>query len=116
MWKSRSGRWLLAAGSIAGLLATACCLGPVVLVTLGVSGAWIGSFTALEPYRPLFMGVALLAMFFAWHQIYRPVEQCHFGEVCRAPRVRAAYKVSFWAVSVLLLVALAFPYAPSLFY
>ncbi|MFE8069992.1 mercuric ion transporter MerT [Marinobacteraceae bacterium S3BR75-40.1] len=116
MLKSRSGRGPLAAGGVAALLASACCLGPLVLVTLGVSGAWIGNLTALEPYRPLFVGVALVAMFFAWRRIYRPVEQCPPGAVCAAPQVRSAYKVIFWVVSALILVALAFPYVLPLLY
>lgn len=116
MSNSKSGRVPLAAGGIAGLLASACCLGPLVLVALGVSGAWMGNLTALEPYRPIFIGVALVAMFFAWRQIFRPVEQCQTGEVCAVPRVRTAYKVIFWAVTALILVALLFPYALPLFY
>ncbi len=49
---SNSGRGSLLAGGVAALLASACCLGPLVLVVLGFSGAWIGNLTALEPYRP----------------------------------------------------------------
>jgi len=116
MSNSKSGRGPLAAGGIAGLLASACCLGPLVLVALGVSGAWMGNLTALEPYRPIFIGVALVAMFFAWRRIFRPVEQCQPGEVCAVPRVRTTYKVIFWAVTALILVALLFPYALPLFY
>jgi mercuric ion transport protein len=112
----RSGRGPLAAGGIAALLASACCLGPLVLITLGVSGAWIGNLTALEPYRPVFIGLTLVAMFFAWRQIYRPVEQCRPGEICAVPQVRTTYKIIFWGVSVLVLIALVFPYALPLFY
>ena len=43
MSMSNSGRVPLAAGGIAALLASACCLGPLVLITLGISGAWIGN-------------------------------------------------------------------------
>lgn len=116
MSNSKSGRGPLAAGGIAALLASACCLGPLVLITLGVSGAWIGNLTALEPHRPFFMGVALVAMFFAWRRIYRPVEQCRPGEICAVPQARTTYKAIFWGVSVLVLTALVFPYVLPLFY
>ncbi len=116
MSNSKSGRGPLAAGGIAGLLASACCLGPLVLVTLGVSGAWIGNLTALTPYRPIFIGVALVAMFFAWRRIFRPAEQCQPGEICALPQVRTTYKVIFWGVSVLIVAALLFPYVLPLFY
>ncbi|MBW4976614.1 mercuric transport protein, partial [Roseovarius mucosus] len=66
------GRGVLAAGGIAAILASACCLGPLLLVALGFSGAWIGNLTVLEPYRPIFIGAALIALFFAWRRIFRP--------------------------------------------
>jgi mercuric ion transport protein len=116
MTESPNGRGALAAGGLAAILASACCLGPLVLVTLGVSGAWIGNLTALEPYRPLFIGAALVAMFFAWRRIYRPVQECKPGEVCAIPQVRTTYKAVFWIVGALVLVALAFPYVIPLFY
>lgn len=116
MSRFKSGRGPLAAGGIAALLASACCLGPLVLITLGVSGAWIANLTALEPYRPIFIALALVAMFFAWRRIYRPQEQCQPGEMCAVPQVRTAYKVIFWGVSVLILIALLFPYLLPLFY
>lgn len=113
---SKSGRAPLVAGGMAAILASACCLGPLVLVTLGISGAWIGNLAALEPYRPWFIGAALVAMFFAWRRIFRPVSSCRPGELCAVPRVRVAYKVIFWLVLVLVLIALAFPYVLPLFY
>ena len=109
-------RGALVAGGLAALLASTCCLGPLVLVGLGVSGAWIGNLTALEPYRPIFLGAALLAMLLAWRRIFRPVQDCKPGEVCAVPQVRRAYQVMFWIVSALVLVALAFPYVLPLFY
>ena len=116
MSESKSGRGSLFAGGVAAILASACCLGPLVLITLGISGAWIGNLAALEPFRPWFIGVALVAMIFAWRQIYRPVEACQPGEICALPRVRTAYKVVFWIVALLILTALAFPFVLPLFY
>ena len=106
----------LAAGGLAAILASACCLGPLVLVTLGLSGAWIGNLTKLEPYRPFFLVAAFLAMFFAWRRIYRPAAVCEPGEVCAIPQVRRTYKILFWIVAALVLVALGFPYVLPWFY
>ncbi len=113
---SPTGRGALAAGGLAALLASACCLGPLVLVLLGFSGAWIGNLTALEPYRPLFIGAALVSMFFAWRRIYRPALQCEPGEACAMPQVRRIYRFIFWVVAALVLVALVFPYVLPVFY
>ena len=69
-----NGRGILAAGGLAAILASTCCLGPLVLITLGFSGAWIGNLTVLEPYRPIFIGVALVALFIAGRRVFRPVQ------------------------------------------
>ncbi len=63
MSEPQNGRGALFAGGLAAILASTCCLGPLVLVALGFSGAWIGNLTVLEPYRPLFIGAALVALF-----------------------------------------------------
>lgn len=116
MSKSPNGRGALFAGGLAAILASTCCLGPLILVALGFSGAWIGNLTALEPYRPIFIGVALVAMFFAWRRIFRPVQACKPDEVCAIPQVRTTYKIIFWGVFVLVLIALGFPYVVPFFY
>jgi len=113
---SRSGSIALFSGGLAAILASTCCLGPLVLVTLGVSGAWIGNLTLLEPYRPLFIVIALVALFFAWRSIYQPAQACKPGEVCALPPTRRLYKFLFWASAVLTLLALVYPYFAKYFY
>ena len=116
MTEPQNGRGALVTGGLAAVLASTCCLGPLVLVGLGFSGAWIGNLTVLEPYRPIFLGAALVAHFFAWRRIFRPVEASKPGEVCAIPQVRGTYKLIFWVVALLVLVALGFPYVLPLFY
>lgn len=116
MSESPQGRGALAAGGLAAILASTCCLGPLVLVGLGFSGAWIGNLTVLEPYRPFFICAALVALLLAWRRIYRPVQDCKPGEVCAMPQVRTTYKLIFWIVAVLVLVELGFPYVMPFFY
>src|SRR5215471_5689007 len=106
----------LLAGGVAAILASACCLGPLVLLALGVSGAWIGNLTALEPYRPVFIVAAAAALVVAGRRIWRPQSACAPGEVCAAPQVRRVQKVLFGAVVALVLIALAFPYVAPWFY
>lgn len=107
---------VLTVGGIAALLVGACCVAPLVFVSIGLGGAWLANLQMLEPYRPLFIGVALLALAFAWRRIYRPVAECKPGEVCAVPQVRRGYKVGFWVVAAVLLVMLASPYIAPLFY
>ena len=116
MTEPQNGRGALFAGGLAALLASSCCLGPLILIALGFSGAWIGNLTVLEPYRPAFIGAALVALFFAWRRIFRPATDCQPGEVCAVPQVRRTYKLIFWVVSALVLIALVFPYVVPFFY
>jgi mercuric ion transport protein len=111
-----AGGGALLAGGLAALLASACCLGPLVLLALGVSGAWIANLTALEPYRPIFVVVAGGALVVSGRRIWRPQSVCAPGEVCAMPQLRRVQKVLFGVVVALMLVALAFPYVAPWFY
>ena len=111
-----TGRGALLAGGVAAILASTCCLGPLVLITLGFSGAWIGNLTVLEPYRPIFMGVAVVALFIAWRRIWGPATACAPAEVCAVPQVKRAYRFLFGVVVVLVLIAVGFPFVAPWFY
>ena len=113
---SRSGSFALFTGGAAAILASTCCLGPLVLVSVGISGAWIGNLTRLEPYRPFFVLIAFGALFLSWRSIYQPAPACRPGEVCAMPETRRLYKVLFWASAFLTLLALVYPYFAKYFY
>jgi len=114
--RPHNGRGALGIGGLAAVLASICCLGPLVLVAIGISGAWIGNLTVLEPYRPIFIGTALVALLFAYRRIFRPAQACNPGEVCAVPQVKTAQKIIFVLVAALTGLALAFPYILPLFY
>jgi mercuric ion transport protein len=105
----------LVTGGVAGVFASVCCAGPLILVSVGLGGAWIGYLTVFEPYRWIFVGIAVGALVVAWRRIYRPAAQCAPGEVCAVPGTRRAYRVAFWLVTTFVGVAAALPYAASLF-
>ena len=111
-----SGGGALLAGGLAAVLASTCCLGPLVLISIGVSGAWISKLTVLEPYQPIFVGAAVIALLLAWRRIWRPASACDPGQVCAIPQVNRAYKLLFWAVVALVIVALGFPFVAPWFY
>ena len=103
-------------GGLAAILASACCLGPLLLVALGVSGAWIGNLTRLEPYRPYFIAGAVVAVLFAGRQIFRPAQACQADELCAVPTNRRAFQIIFGVVFALVLIAVVFPYVVKFFY
>ena len=111
-----SGGGALLAGGLAAVLASTCCLGPLVLISIGVSGAWISNLTVLEPYQPIFVGAAVIALLLAWRRIWRPASACDPGQVCAIPQVNRGYKLLFWAVVGLVIVALGLPFVAPWFY
>ncbi|MBW3549929.1 MAG: mercuric ion transporter MerT [Proteobacteria bacterium] len=116
MAEEKKSAAVLAAGGVAAVLASACCLGPLLLVSVGLGGAWLGQLQVLEPFRPFTIAIALIALFFAYRRIFRPQAACAPGEACATPRNRIAYKALFWGVAVLVLVAIAYPYVVPYFY
>ena len=118
MSQQKTARLPLIGGVIAAIGASLCCIGPLVLVMLGFSRAWIGNLAALEPFRPYFLGAALVALFFAWKKIYRApaAAACTPGSLCAMPQTNRIYKVLFWVVAVLVVLAMTFPYIAPLFY
>jgi mercuric ion transport protein len=116
MNSDRESSGILAAAGIAAVLASSCCLGPLVLVLLGASGAWIGNLAALEAYRPLFLGLTIVALTFAGLRIFRPTRACVSDEVCSSPRTRFTQRIFFSVVAGLALIALIFPYFAHLLY
>lgn len=103
--RPRCGGWLAAGGVLGAILASACCTGPLVLLTLGISGAWIGNLTALEPYKPIFAVIALGFIAAGFRQVYvRKHSVCEPGTFCASPSSALISKIAFW-VSVILVVA-----------
>lgn len=113
---SRDG-WLAAGGVIGAILASTCCVVPLVLVMLGVSGAWIGNLTMLEPYKPLFAAVALVFVGLGfWHVYFRTERECAEGSYCARPRSSIITKSALWIATILIAAALTINWWAPYFY
>jgi mercuric ion transport protein len=107
---------LVAAGGILGALAaSSCCILPLVLFSLGISGAWIGNLTVLAPYKPYFVAVTFALLGYGYYLVYvQPRRACADGS-CEHPLPNRLVKSSLWIATVLVIAALAFDYvAPQL--
>jgi mercuric ion transport protein len=107
---SDSGRrHLLAAGGLVGaLLASSCCIVPLVLLTLGVSGAWIGNLTGLAPYQGYFTAATLVFLVSGFWFVYRkPGDTCELGTYCASPQSDRLIKSVLWGSTLLIGIALA---------
>ena len=99
----------LAGGVLAAAGASLCCLGPLVLLGLGIGGAWIGTLTAFDSLRPAFIGVALVFLGLAFRQVYLAPKKCLPDTACAEPRASRRQKVAFWVGAFFILSLLASP-------
>lgn len=107
---------VLAVAAVAGAVAAAsCCVVPFVLLTLGISGAWIANFTALGPFRPLALAVSLAALAGGFVTVYRrPIVACRTGRCAATPASRFA-RTGLWLATAIAALALAWPLLARLF-
>lgn len=106
----------LLGGVLAAFGATACCSGPLLLVALGIGGAWVGRLQRLEPYQPYFYGLTLLFVGLAFHRLYVRPRRCAGGEACEAPGVLGRQRILFWVVAGLIAAMVASPLVSPFFY
>lgn len=95
-------------GIISAIVASLCCIGPVVLALLGVGS--IGLFSTLEPYRPYLIGLTVVLIGFAFYLTYRKREVICEDGTCRIEGASKWNKVAVWLVTVAAAAAIAFPY------
>ena len=117
---SASTRWAtpgsVLAGAAAAIGASACCAGPLLLVVLGVGGAWGSRLVALAPLQPYVVAAALAFFGFAFYRLYRNLEACAPDEACAIPLVRRRQRVILWTVFALAAALMSFPLYAPLFY
>ena len=109
--------WFATGGVIGAVLASACCVAPLMLLTLGISGAWIGTLTALEPYKPYFAIVALVFIGLGFRQVYfKAKPTCVDGSYCAKPQSALITKTALWIATVLVVLALTIDLWAPFFY
>ena len=108
-------RGSLLAGALAAVGASVCCVGPLVLLMLGIGGAWISNLTALEPLRPWFIAATLLFLGRAFRRLYLQPQVCEPGAACAEPIVLKRQRLIFWLVALGLLALLSVPWLAPFF-
>lgn len=111
------GRLLAAGGTIGALLASSCCVVPLLLVTLGISGAWIGNLTALAPYKPYFLAASVALLGTAFRYVYfKPRGACGGDPGCTPTAAGRMTKTVLWLAAGLSLLAATVNFWAPLFY
>ena len=111
------GPAILALGGLVGALAAAsCCIMPLVLFGLGVSGAWIGNLTQLAPYQPIFIAASLACLGAGAWLIRRESKQaCAEGEACARPLPNRLVKAALIVAALLVMAAIGLDFLGPLF-
>src|SRR5712671_8092903 len=114
---NRRRQSLMAAGGLLGALAaSSCCILPLVLFGLGVSGAWIGNFTRLAPYQPCFIAATIAFLGYGYWLVYRSSKlACADGEACSRPLPNRIVKAGLILATILVAAALGFDFVAPLF-
>ncbi|VAX12302.1 Mercuric transport protein, MerT [hydrothermal vent metagenome] len=106
----QSSQRSMIAAIVAGIGASLCCVGPLVLLMLGIGGSWISTLTALEPIRPLFIGITLVFIYLAFRKLYLLPVSCDIDKACAKPATRRNQRIIFWLLSSFIIALLAFPW------
>ena len=98
-------------GIVAALAASSCCILPVVLFSLGISGAWIGNLTQLAPTQPYFIAVTFAFIGTGYWLVYRSSKiACADGEACARPMPNRLLKITLLAATIIVIAAWSFDY------
>ncbi len=108
----------LTVAGIAALLASCCCVVPLLLALAGVSGTWISQLRRVEPYSPWLLGLSFAALAMAGWRLFR---RSSTAAACTADgvdcgRMNGVARRWFWVVAVLAVVPLAVPLVAPWFY
>jgi len=103
---SRKSRMMAAGGIFGAIAASTCCIVPLLLFSLGISGAWISNLTAMQPYKPIFIVMTLGFLGYGFWMVYRKPKDCGEGEACARPLPNTLVKTSLWGSTFLIIVAI----------
>lgn len=90
----------IAAGAFAALGASSCCGLPLLLVSVGLGGAWVAQLRAMERFFPAFIAVALAAFGYAFYRLYLCPAPCAPGDTCTVPATRRRQRITFWVTLI----------------
>lgn len=97
---------IFAGGSIlTAILASSCCIGPLVLAAIGVSGA--SFFAPIAKYRPIFIGITFALIGVSYYFTYGRKRACCPGE---STKRRWGQEVPLWVITAVAVGLVAFTY------
>ena len=105
--------WLGIGAIVAAIGASACCVGPLLLLSMGIGGAWMSTLTSMSAIRPFFIIITLIFIALGFRKLYLLPSQCEADSTCAASDTQRRQRLFFWGGLVFILLLLTFPwYAP----
>ncbi|MEZ5831848.1 MAG: mercuric transporter MerT family protein [Dongiaceae bacterium] len=96
---------IVTSGLLGAIGASSCCVLPLALALVGVSGAWIGGLTALSAYQPIFLGIGALAVGLGFWRTYLRKRSACDGPDCGTADSQRWTRAGLWFAAVVLLIA-----------
>lgn len=101
-------KYLTAGSIITAVLASVCCIGPLILVGFGIGS--VAFFSRFDVYRPYLIAIALILIIPAFYLAYRKREvKCEDGS-CKIEGAGKWNKISVWFAAILVAGFIFFPY------
>jgi mercuric ion transport protein len=107
--------WLGIGAALAAIGASVCCVGPLLLLSLGIGGAWMSTLTSMESVRPFFILLTFVLIVLGYRKLYVLPENCEVGTACALSDEKHKQRMVFWVGSTLVLLLLAFPWFAPIF-
>ncbi|MCK0158219.1 mercuric transport protein MerTP [Cellulophaga sp. F20128] len=101
-------------GLFAAVAASSCCIPPVIAFIAGVGGS-ASALSWMEPFRPYLIGLAIVAIGYAWYNYLKPVKAEDCCEVDAKPKWFQT-KGFLIGITLFAAVSIAFPYYADIFY
>lgn len=108
----------LGAGMLAGLASlftgiaglSACCIGPLALLSFGAGSSMAATLEVLQPWQPLFISIAVVTVLLSGWRLYRP-QSCTDSQASSClPDARRKTRWLFWLISLLVLLSISAPF------
>lgn len=105
----KSAGWTAAGSVVASLgICAACCLLPMILLVLGVGGAWAGRLEALSPFKWYFVAATAVLLGFGFYSVYFRSARCTAGPQCTTCKIGRGVKILLWTATLLAIASLIF--------
>ncbi len=83
--ETKKSIWIALVGSIfSALVSSICCIGPLIIMTLGIGSVWMSDIMIFSAYRPFFIILAVLSLSYSFYKLYFKSD-CKIGEKCAMP-------------------------------